>query len=53
MLQDRLNSVEELERSKGDGRSLITQISSQSNQLRERLPPRAKETIERDIANMK
>ncbi|KAF2357498.1 Spectrin repeat [Trinorchestia longiramus] len=53
VLEERMEGVNELERSKGDGRNLIAQISAHSHQLLEHLPSRAKETIERDINNMK
>ncbi|KAK3865215.1 hypothetical protein Pcinc_029165 [Petrolisthes cinctipes] len=53
VLQTRLDRVCGLENAKCDGRNMIVQISSHAHQLMEKLPARAKETLERDINNLK
>lgn len=43
----------DLENAKCDGRNMIVQLNSHAHQLMEKLPARAKETLERDVNNLK
>ena len=52
-LQQRLDRVQELEDAKTEGRNMIVQLSSHANQILDKLPVRAKETLEREINNTK